>query len=692
MYKHRRVFPPSLIWCLLVGSIFLLIQCAQTDFTLSTHELELKLDNRGKVSSLAVLGKQYQNLENIANSGFYVVEYPTEDRYEVTGGVKRRGNTISQRAEVDGGELRISAEYNSQYDGYLTVSGEVEDLSGRDRGIDLIYQLPVEATGWYWWEDITSKVRIESGEEYGTDIYPIGCVSSLEEEGGIGLGVAADYPCIYSIEYNPEQSVLLIRFKFGLTQDAKPKLKGRAPFKFLIFPVDPQWGFRDGMAKYYGIYSDIFERQATKDGLLLEETLKEERGANPNWNTDYFAYARTSENKNLNIAITPHTEFTERETLGIDNYQYVIPGQLEIRYLKKLPKDYNEAISVFKTYDGPLRALGIESEIKELKMEPFIERGSLRDIEGKYIIRIRESIWAGKSVTFPINPDPDLYNGTGKRTYSRVLLDLIECKLKVIPAYDGIFSDSFSGWGQYTNYRREHFRYADIPLTHDERGKVYISNTLSHREWLSALKERVKPYQGLVMGNGIRPGQQFNALLLDILQVETHDLVNFPWYRAMAYKKPFHVQWGRENASATFDSFLKNCTLYGLLPTRMAPNRLSYTITDEDLVNLYIPIIIRESSLGWEPVSYALSSDTEIQIERFGPTDGRIMFAIYNQSSSRKSFTLDIYTRDLGIDINKVKSLISGKKLEPENKIELTLDAGEIEVLLIGPSFSEKQD
>jgi hypothetical protein len=695
MYKHRRVFPPSLIWCLLVGSIFLLIQCAQTDFTLSTHELELKLDNRGKVSSLAVLGKQYQNLENIANSGFYVVEYPTEDRYEVTGGVKRRGNTISQRAEVDGGELRISAEYNSQYDGYLTVSGEVEDLSGRDRGIDLIYQLPVEAAGWYWWEDITSRVRIESGEEYGTDIYPIGCVSSEEEEGGIGMGVAADYPCIYSIEYNPEQSVLLIRFKFGLTQDAKPKLKGRAPFKFLIFPVDPQWGFRDGLATYYRVYSDIFKRKAMKDGLILVEgeTLAHERESNPKWNPDYFCYSVTGGRADLWIGEEP-----EREALGIDSYVYSLPGQLELKYLEKLPDNDLEAMEAYNDYEKktPKKFRQINQFRYDLDIKPLIESASLRDKDGKYIIRIRNKRWGGNMVTFPLNPDPDVLVNEGNKNFTSILFSKLKALLKVYPTYDGIFFDSFANWGQYLNYRREHFEYADLPLTHDKDGNIYIHNTLSHWECLKAMKEEMNSLGAMVMGNGIRPYQLFNAFYLDVLCVETGNFDVFPWNRIMAYQKPFHVLGSRESMEEPLEPYLKNSTLYALLPSRLGPvtisnnirSNLTYTEDDVNLIDRYIPVILKESSLGWEPIPYALSSDAEIQVERFGPREGRIMFAIYNRSDKPKSISLDINTSALNIaGIDRVESMIKKQRIEPKNPLKLTLGPRELEVILIGDPY-----
>jgi hypothetical protein len=429
-----------------------------------------------------------------------------------------------------------------------------------------------------------------------------------------------------------------------------------------------------------------------KDGLILVEgeTLTHERESNPKWNPDYFGYFQTH---CLNVVGEP-----EREALGIDGYQYVLPGQLEIKHLKKLPNNYEEAMSIYNNYEEKFpEFMAKENSFSyDLDLKPMIESTSLRDMDGEYIIRIRNVRWGGNTVTFPINPDPDLYGD--KENYTDIILEKLKCIFKLYSTYDGIFFDSFHNWGQYLNYRREHFKYADLPLTHDKDGNIHIHNTLSHWECLMAIKEKFGSNGKFVMGNGIRPGQLFNAMHLDVICVETGDLDVFSWNRAVAYQKTFHVLWGRESMDEPLEPYLKNSTLYALLPSRLGPivikNRqrmgLSYTEEDANLIDRYIPVILNESSLGWEPVPYAISSDAEVQVERFGPRDGRIMFAIYNRSDKPKSISLEINTTALDISgIDRVESMIKKQRIEPKNPLKLTLGPRELEVILIGEPYQD---
>jgi hypothetical protein len=684
--------------------LLFLIKCTSTNLTISTHNLEINFGKNGKLSSVIVNNNHMETRENVINSGFYILEYPQKKLYKVSGSLKGRGKIISQEATIDEAQLRLEAQFE-RHDRYISVTGEVDDLSGEDRGIDVIYRLPVEGSGWIFWDDVTHKREIKAGGNYQNEFYPVGCISK-EGEGGIALAVSAYHPCMHSVEYDPDKSLFLIRLKFGLTQDAKEKLKGKAPFKFFIYSTDAYWGFRDGLFTYYNIHPDIFKRKAPRDGLLLEGLISKQKKYNPKWNPDYFAYARVRD-----IWLN---EEPERESLGIDSYQYVLPGQLEFRYLKKLPQNYDEAIKMFRNYtdeiiDKQLKNKAEKDSIhiwsvmptdRDKNLKQWIENASLRDKEGRYIIDIRNKPWGGNMVTFPINPDPDLFEDKDKQIFSTNRLKKCVRILQNHPTYDGIFSDSFHGWGNYLNYRREHFAYTDYPLTHDGDGRVCIYNTIAHREWLEELKKRIKPYNAFTLGNGLRPNskQWINAIFIDVLTCEhggQEEKVksSFPFYRVVAYKKPFIVATSREKNAIPFELFLKNCTIYGLLPTRMAPEvpgtsiRFSYAEQDEPLIKKYIPVIIKESHLGWEPVPHAVSSDPAVQVERFGPNNESLIFAIFNKENRSKSITLDIDTQALGIEMNNVKSLISKRDIPAKSSINLDLEANEIEVIQIGKSF-----
>jgi hypothetical protein len=89
---------------------------------------------------------------------------------------------------------------------------------------------------------------------------------------------------------------------------------------------------------------------------------------------------------------------------------------------------------------------------------------------GKPCVGINQCSWMADSnwgAIFPCNLDPDIPGGKGWFA-SRVFIDYALRGMDEQGAhYDGIALDSFGGDGQYAraNYRREHFRYSDAPLT-----------------------------------------------------------------------------------------------------------------------------------------------------------------------------------------------------------------------------------
>lgn len=688
--------------CVFCLSVFLTANCFATGGgVLASDNMALSLNEQGACDSLKIGGTDIAGAKPESRSGFYVLEYPAKETVRFDGCLKKRFGRLIQDSKSEQARLKLHAEYR-QHDGYIEVNGVIEDLSGKDRAVDLVYELPVSAAGWQWWKDYTTRQEIMGSM---TNIaYPMACISSEKEQAAVVLAVDGKSPCVYSIEYNAQKEVLLIRFNFGLTKDAKKKLQSRAPFGFLIYSVDPKWGFRAALKKYYDVYADLYKRTAMKDGLQVEALVAEERALNPKWNAGYFAYSRTCRMQACETDL--------RKSLGMDDYLYVLPGQLELKYLPALPTGYDEAMSVYKKWlEGPDRMNVKESLMSAgVEIKPLIETASLRNSKGQYELNLRDTEWGHKSITFTLNPDPDLFHDQkDKRTFTDVMLDNIDEEINLYPTYAGVFSDSFHGWGGRKNYRREHFRYADFPFAHDENGRIYIYNMLSHLEWITELKKRLAKGGRLVMGNGLRPESQqsFVTMNLDVLMVEVRDLSSVRWDRSMAYQKPFHLSWMGDKSPEGVATCLKACVLNGLLPNRMGafdqmpedknliPTRMSteiqqgliensYCARDNDLIDKYVPVIIEHSRLGWEPVPYAGTADSEIQIERFGPKDGKVSLAIYNTGKAVKQFTVDLDTKALGINqVTSAKLLFADQTVKSVEKFDLQLPPSGLVVLQI---------
>ena len=67
--------------------------------------------------------------------------------------------------------------------------------------------------------------------------------------------------------------------------------------------------------------------------------------------------------------------------------------------------------------------------------------------------------------------NPRLFFDNSKKTIAKYALeDYMPKILKIAPEIDGFYIDSMGLWGDFTNYRQDHFAYARYPLAVDENG------------------------------------------------------------------------------------------------------------------------------------------------------------------------------------------------------------------------------
>jgi len=127
-------------------------------------------------------------------------------------------------------------------DRYIEVHGEVQDLKGMDRAIQVRYKLPVNATGWLWGDYIRKSREIESGIQYKNvykigetrtqNAYPFASISNGEQ--GLSLAVPMNVPRIYRIGYDTDVGYF-IEYDFGLVNCTDKIGPGYANFTFIIY-------------------------------------------------------------------------------------------------------------------------------------------------------------------------------------------------------------------------------------------------------------------------------------------------------------------------------------------------------------------------------------------------------------------------------------------------------------------------
>ncbi len=570
--------------------------------------------------------------------------------------------------------LEVHATYRAQGEAVL-VEGEVTDLSGRDRSIDIVLKLPVVlGENAVFWKDLTNAARVADVGRIEMEHYPWLAVSDPDLGCGLALGISGEYPARQQIIYEPEGGLLHARLKFAVIHDAKEHLKGKVPFGFVIVPVDPEWGFRDAARRYYEAYPDLFACRPHREGLWMFGRLKDAEIPNP----EDFSYFEG-----------PSKLADYLREAGVLAAPYIIPNQRAITRLERLPEDYDEAMQMLEEYEPERPGWGGKGTREIIKASAIV------DESGKHPIRIRDDIGADFkpdppifNVVFPVSPDPDLPSGADEMERIRAMVDL--------PDLGAVYTDSGSAWSaRYLNFRRDHFPYADLPLTYDEEtGQPAIFGKAPPVEHWRAMAEILHPAGKVVfpnLGHGFKDMWSYFAVdICGCEQGSTHtDFLNYS--RTLAWHKPvLFLGYLKLHGKPTFlmeregfERHVKRCAMMGIYPSiAIRVEYPEFYERDGDIYRLYVPIIKTLSAAGWEPVTHARINSPDVRVERFGPAEGVAYFTVYNDSAGAVDCTLEMDLPGLGAKgLAAIKDLVTQEEMEAGARVSLQLEPEQLRVL-----------
>jgi len=160
---------------------------------------------------------------------------------------------------------------------YIELQGEIQDRSGADRVLQLMYNLPLNANGWRWGDYIRGSRFIDGNTHY-ENVYKIGdsrmqstypFASIDNSTHGLSIAVPMDVPRIYRSGYNLDNGYS-IQYDFGLSNQTLKIGQGFANFTFIVFETDEtEWGFRAVTKKYYELYPEFFEKRNEREGTVM---------------------------------------------------------------------------------------------------------------------------------------------------------------------------------------------------------------------------------------------------------------------------------------------------------------------------------------------------------------------------------------------------------------------------------------
>ncbi len=653
-----------------------------TEVTLAAGEdLALHFSATGALAAIETRGRELALQPGPASGGWlageaglYVGDLFAGKLLRVSGAPQAGEGQVTIAGTVDELELAASATFRAAR-GSVLVEGEVRDLRGEQRAIDLVLKLPVRLAGDdLIWRDITTGVPLADSGRVEMTSYP--WLSVTGGDWGLGLGIDGHYPARQSILYDPDEGLLHARIKLGIIHEARPHLQGRVPFGFTIMPVDPAWGGRDAAARYHAAYPDLFEARPHREGLWMFGGNRVERVPN----VEDFSYYEG-----------PSTLPAYMRAAGVLAAPYIIPNQRALTHLLRLPANYEEAMALLASTDPEADGWGGRGS------REIIRASAIVGADGQFPITIRDDIGADfkpdppiYNVVFPVNPDPDLPSGADEMARIRTLAEM--------PDVGAVYTDSGSAWSaRYLNFRADHFPYADLPLTYDdETGRVAIFGKSPPVEHWRAMGEILHPVGKLIFPNlGHAMADPWSWFAVDICGCEqgsTHtQFLNYS--RTLAYHKPVlflgYLQLrGRDTFLAEREGFLnhvRRCALMGIMPSiAIREGYLEFYERDGDIYRLYIPIIKRLSAAGWEPVTHATVEAENVRVERFGPSEGMVFFTVLNEGAEAADCTLSMDLPALGgAGVGAVTELVTGEPLPSRSGIPLHLDAGELAVVAV---------
>jgi hypothetical protein len=541
----------------------------------------------------------------------------------------------------------------------------VRSAERRDRALVLRWVLPVDCTGWQWSGGLgeerpitaggndrfgnfaSAKVRIpEAGGvnsaqrggigngSYGDAVgmgefspYPLACV--ISGKAGIGAGIDLNRPVMARLLALPGQGIA-IEFDLGISPHTF-KFPSAAELSWIVFGVDPVWGFRSAIERYSAMHPASFEKRVKKEGIWMPFTAITDV---PDFQDFGFMFHETS----FRPARKPGEKTIadiDRE-IGVYSFVYVEPWDIQIAAQKEGP-----------TYDASVSAAypsGSQREqiLRSITFDPF----------GQWMIRAMEAPWfkTGWALSYTTNPDPDL--GRGSR-FDQQKSTVIDPALQ--GGMDGVYFDSWEYfWPMDLNYRVDHMNTADYPLCFSsslEKPRPAVWHYASEYEMGKAIADDLHANGKLAMGNGFY-NIPFTAGIMDLFGCEfswpgrvSERKERWAYFRTMAGAKPIVVLLNRGMYS---DAFMKepyegytvymNETLFwGVYPSFFSPNASSDPYwknpkameIGRPFFKKFIPLIREVASAGWQPVTRARMQQEALSVERFGPgSDGAVYFTI----------------------------------------------------------------
>jgi hypothetical protein len=650
------------------------------DLSLSTNDgLSLTLaSDGGAVTSVSLAGASIQDSAQAYMGGFFLRDVVAQgDYYHVGGSVTQTGNTLNHTSTLPTLGLDFRATYTATTD-HIAVHAELTDTASLTRALTLYFALPVDATSWIWGDDIRASRIVSGAKEFANfnwydDLGANGHLSNYPWAGlsgsssGIALGVPLDSPRAMRLIYNPSTHQFYAAFDLGLSP-LTAKFPDQAWVDFIIYRYDAQWGFRAAAQGYYDRFPQAFVRRIPPDREGI-----------------WVAFSNLSPIPNVqDFGIGVH-ELGGLNQVGYDDGA----GILSFRYVSE-PWSHWLPITTtsvdVNNYDQVITYLLDQyqhgSTAQRNRAEATLSSGFF-DENGRYRYVPDVEPWCGGvggCAVFTLNPDPDISDAT--YPLNKAHLDWNQTTQQAYtttPGLDGEYVDSYLAQATDLDFRAAHFAATDTPLTYrptDRRvGIPEVFATTEFARWLT--QDVHQRFGKRTMANGILLNMPWGADLFDFMGKETDWLstgsfvpesdATLDYHRTLAYQRPYGLLMNTHFANfshALVERYFQICLFYGIYPSMFSEDASSNRYWDDPalyerdraLFQRYIPLIRSLNAAGWQPTTYATTSDSRIYVERFGDWPNA-HFTLRNTLDATTTVTVTLQANALGLPTRSLTAI-----------------------------------
>lgn len=524
-----------------------------------------------------------------------------------------------------GGEtkgVRLSVAETPAADG-ATYRVTVEDRTGRDRALTLVYAWPLPVGDLVFEEDPRTAVPLADNAPQRSDAQAMGCgagglnrwpFGAVSVGGrGFALGIDTAHPAYFRTAVHPRTRLLFIAFDLGLAPE-----KRTAAFAFRRFTFTG--GFRGALAAYAAREPDAFKTRVPEQGIWMPfRAIKSVE----NWQDFGFKFKEGND------------ETAWDDAHGIFTFRYTEPTTWW------LSMDKAHGTNRFTMADCLAK---VESLAAKGDPRARAWRGSvMRDEDGARVGRVMDTPWC-RGAIWLLSPLPDIA-GICEYKVKNTEADFAKFYAKPFPVgQDGEYIDSAEGYLTPTlDFNRTVFAASDTPLvfSSDEDHRPALFKGLSMYEYVRRTAARVWPRGRFVMANGVPGRWPWLPAYVDVGGTETQWIDeegrwrpeshrSLLYKRALSMGKPYcylqNVDF-EKFAYADMENFMRHCVAYGLFPGCFSHNaseghyftRPEVYNRDRPLFKKYVPLCKMLSEAGWRPVNTLVAStDARVFVEQFG--------------------------------------------------------------------------